>query len=278
MKKMVVKVLAGILMVNLLEVYSGSLVPIHAETVQKEAVQTALELNDLSNYDASLQEELQWQEESLEESEEWKSAAYLLEEQNYSWVGETEVLLEKYFSERYDIDVSEKTDALEVFASPAIPEVLAGFSDGTGNVYINERDLEKSADKLLHYTLHEMVHALGVDFYKDKSGMLSNAFYEGVTEALTKDILKTYDYDSENAVSAYDIFVSYAEKILEEDENYLTDLLSESEHDIASRIDKKAGSDTGKNFLEALTLLASGEEDEKITENCDTILQAYLQS
>ena len=278
MKKMVIKVLAGILMVNLLEVYSGSLVPIHAETVQKETVQTALELNDLSNYDASLQEELQWQEESLEESDEWKSAAYLLDEENYSWVGESEVLLENYFSEKYDIDISEKTDALEVFASPAIPEVLAGFSDGTGKVYINERDLEKSADKLLHYTLHEMVHALGVDFYKDKSGILSNAFYEGVTEALTKDILKTYDYASENAVSAYDILVSYAEKILEEDENYLTDLLSESEHDIASRIDEKAGSDTGKNFLEALTLLASGEEDEKITENCDTILQAYLQS
>lgn len=278
MKKMVIKVLSGILMVNLLEVYSGSPVPIHAETVQKETVQTALELNDLSDYDASLQEELQWQEESLEESEEWKSAAYLLDEQNYSWVGEAEVLLEKYFSEKYDIDISEKTDALEVFASPAIPEVLAGFSDGTGKVYINERDLEKSADKLLHYTLHEMVHALGVDFYKDKSGMLSNAFYEGVAEALTKDILKTYDYDSENAVSAYDIFVSYAEKILKGDENYLTDLLSESEHGIASRIDEKAGSDTGKNFLEALTLLASGEEDEKITENCDTILQAYLQS
>ena len=270
MKKKIVKILAGILTLNLF----GACCKIPV-AVQAEAAQTSLTLHDLSSYEESLQSELEWMEESLEESEQWKESAYLLDTETYPWVTESKELLKTYFSDQYGMDISEKTDGMEVYASPDIPEVLVGFSAGDGNVYLNERDLDKEADKLLHYTLHECIHALGVDFYWDKNKMFSNAFYEGITETLTQEILKTYGYDEKKA-SGYDGIVDHVGKILESDPEYLPDMLKESTHDIAGRIDEKLGEGMGKHFLEALTLIGCGEEDEKIYENCDWILDAYL--
>ena len=275
MKKKIMKILAGILLLNLFGVCEEISVIVQAEAVQEKLAQPSLILHDLSSYEESLQLELEWMEESLEESEQWKESAYLLNVETYPWVTEARELLKTYFSDKYGMDISEKTDGMEVYASPDIPEVLVGFSAGDGNVYINERDLDKEADKLLHYTLHECIHALGVDFYQDESKMLSNAFYEGITETLTQEILKTYGYDEKKA-SGYEEIVDHVGKILESDPEYLPDMVTESTHDIAGKIDEKLGEGIGKRFLEALTLIGSGEEDEKIEENCDWILDAYF--
>ena len=250
--------------------FSGTEVVLASEEIKE----TQLVLNDLSEHENEMEEEVQWLNESFDESPQWKDGAYILSEEEYPWVQEARDILIKYFQEEYEIDISEKVNEVEVYTSSNVPVFLYGFYDGTGKVFMNKDDINKEYEFIMYLVLHEMVHAVGVDFYNDKSGMKSNALYEGLAEALTKRIIETsgYVYDG---TSAYSELRVYGEKILEADSRLIPELAEGKETDIATRIDKKLGKGVGEMLLEAAVLLGSGTDDEKVRENCDIITEAY---
>lgn len=240
----------------------------------EEIQETKLILNDLSGHEKELEEEIQYLNESFDESPQWKEGAYVLSEEEYPWVREARDILIKYLKEEYRLDISEKVNEIEVYTSPNVPVFLYGFYDGTGKVFMNKSDINKEYEVIMYLVLHEMVHAVGVDFYNDKSGMKSNALYEGLAEALTKRIIEAsgYVYDG---TSAYEELRVYGEKILEADVDLIPEVAEGKETDIVTRIDEKLGKGVGDMLLEAAVLLGSRTEDEKVRENCDIITEAY---
>ncbi|NCB91808.1 MAG: hypothetical protein EOM40_04445 [Clostridia bacterium] len=233
-----------------------------------------LELNDMSSYEEDLNEEIEWNEEKLGESASWIESAQAITETDYAWVSEAKDVLIQYFADTYQQDISGKVNAIETYAAD-MDEVLYGFSDGTGKVYFNRNDIE--SDDMFHVCIHEMIHALGIDFYEDKSGLMSNAFFEGYTEKLTEIILTKYGYPYEE-VSSYGDLTTYAQTILECDESLLTDIVIEEKYDIAGRIDRILGEGAGENLLKAEMLIAIGVEAPEIGENCNTIISAYKEA
>ena len=245
-----------------------------AVLAEEEIQETKLILNDLSGHEKELEEEIQYLNESFDESPQWKEGAYVLSEEEYPWVREARDILIKYLKGEYRLDISEKVNEIEVYTSPNVPVFLYGFYDGTGKVFMNKSDINKEYEVIMYLVLHEMVHAVGVDFYNDKSGMKSNALYEGLAEALTKRIIEAsgYVYDG---TSAYEELRVYGEKILEADVDLIPEVAEGKETDIVTRIDEKLGEGAGEALLEAAVLLGSRTEDEKVRENCDIITEAY---
>lgn len=236
-----------------------------------------VKLHDMSAYADRVREEMEYFQEMYAESDAWKAGAVLLEEAEYPWVAEARELLNRYFAETYDLDASEKTAKIEVYASENLPETIAGFSDGEGCVYINRGEIERVPERMLHILLHEMIHALGVDFYGDESGMLANGFFEGVTEAATKAVLESCGYEYED-FSGYDEVFIYGEQLLQADAALVLDLVEGNERDVAKRIDARAGEGCGRTLLECELLLSTGPEGAQIGENCQRILQSYAEN
>ena len=238
-----------------------------------------LQLNDLSMYAESLQEDLDGMQDLYTESVQWEEAGTVLEESDYSWISDARELLTNYFQKTYQVDLAEKMKAIEVWTSDAIPETIGGFSDGTGKIFLNQEDVEQYKEndaRMCHTVLHEMIHAIGVDFYNDKNGLRSNAFYEGLTEALTKAVIEDAGKVYEDT-STYGTLVIYSGKIMESDPRLVVDLVSGKENDIAARIDKRLGAGIGKELLDAQSLIAFSywEEGAVIYENCERIADAY---
>lgn len=233
-----------------------------------------LQLHPLDTYESMLHDETEWHKEMLEESNVWKSTARLLDENTYGWISDAKKLIVQYFADTFAEDISQQVSALEVYATE-MSEVFAGFHGGDGKIYLQEDELQK--DRILHITIHEMIHGLGVDFYNDKNGILSNAFYEGCTETVTQYILKKYGYPFED-VSAYDALMEYGKMILDADAELLTDVVIKGACDIAKRIDDVLGEGVGSTLLKSQTLLASGEDAPEIFENCKIIMEAYQQA
>ena len=250
--------------------FSGPETVLAAEEVQE----TQLVLNDLSGHEKEVEEELKFLNDSFDESPQWKDGAYILSEEEYPWVQEARDILIKYFQEEYGIDISKKVNEVEVYTSPNVPVFLYGFYDGTGKVFMNKNDINKEYEFIMYLLLHEMVHSVGVDFYNDKSGMKSNALYEGLAEALTKRMIETSG-DVYDGTSAYAELRVYGEKILEADSDLIPELAEGKETDIVTRIDEKLGKGVGDMLLEAAVLMGSGTDDEKVRENCDIITEAY---
>lgn len=236
-----------------------------------------VQLNDMSSEAERVQEELAYFQELYAESGTWKTGAVLLDETEYAWIGEARELLNRYFADTYDLDVSQKGANIEVYASENLPEGIAGFSDGANHVYINRGEIERVPERMLHILLHEMVHALGVDFYGDASGMLSNGFFEGITEAVTKTVLEEGGYTYED-FTGYDEVQLYAEPLLQADAALISDLVQGNEGDVAKRIDAHAGEGSGRILLECELLLSTGPETAEIGENCAWIVQKYAQN
>lgn len=136
-----------------------------------------VQLNDMSAYADRVQEELAYFQETYAESDGWKAGAILLDEAEYGWIGEARELLNRYFMDAYGLDASRRTAGIEVYASENLPEVVDGFCDGENHVYLNPGEIERVPERMLHILTHEMLHALGVDFYADENGMLSNGFF-----------------------------------------------------------------------------------------------------
>lgn len=235
------------------------------------------QLHDMSAYADRVQEELGYFQEMYVGSDAWKTGAALLEEAEYPWVAEARELLNRYFTETYDLNVSEKTACIEVYVSENLPEMIAGFSDGEGCVYINRGEIERVPERMLHILLHEMIHALGVDFYWDESGMLANGFFEGVTEAATKAVLESCGYEYED-FTGYDDVLIYGEQLLQADAALIFDLVEGNERDVAKRIDARAGEDCGRTLLECELLLSTGPEGAEIGENCQRIVWRYAEN
>ena len=237
-----------------------------------EAVST-LPLNDLSGYAAKLSEELSWNEDMLLESIAWKEASQRLDESAHIWISEAKDLLAQYFLDIYGENIAEKVASIGIYVCDDMPEFIGGFHGGAGDIYINSRDLD--GGHVLNICLHEMIHALGVDFYEDERGILSNAFYEGCAEALAGRILMEYGYDYEDA-STYGELVEYAQIFLECDDHLLTDIIVKEQRDIAGRIDGILEPGAGEQFLTALTLVnGGGSEDRDVLENIEIIVHAY---
>ena len=236
-----------------------------------------VQLNDMSAYADRVQEELAYFQEMYDESDGWKAGAVLLDEAEYGWISDARELLNRYFMDAYGLDVSQMTAEIEVYASENLPEVVDGFSDGENHVYLNPGEIERVPERMLHILTHEMLHALGVDFYGDESGMLSNGFFEGLTEAATKRILETYGYAYED-FSGYDEVRIYGDQVLQADPMLLCDLVEGSERNIARRIDAGAGEGCGQVLLECELLLSTGPDASEIGENCTLILQRYAES
>ena len=235
------------------------------------------QLNDMSAYADRVQEELAYFQETYDESDGWKVGAVLLDEAEYGWISDARELLNRYFLDVYGLDVSQRTAEIEVYASENLPEVVDGFSDGENHVYLNPGEIERAPERMLHILTHEMLHALGVDFYADENGMLSNGFFEGLTEAATKRILETYGYAYED-FSGYDEVQIYGDQVLQADPMLLCDLVEGSERNIARRIDAGAGEGCGRVLLECELLLSTGPDAPEIGENCTLILQRYAES
>lgn len=236
-----------------------------------------VQLNDMSAYADRVQEELAYFQETYAESDGWKAGAVLLDEAEYGWIGESRELLNRYFMDAYGVDVSRRTAEIEVYASENLPEVVDGFCDGENHVYLNRGEIERVPERMLHILTHEMLHALGVDFYADENGMLSNGFFEGLTEAATKRILESYGHAYED-FSGYDEVRVYGEQALQADPMLLLDLVEGSEHNIARRIDARVGEGCGRVLLECELLLSTGPDSAEIGENCALILQRYAES
>ena len=115
-----------------------------------------------------------------------------------------------------------------------------------------------------------------MDFYNDTNGLRSNAFYEGLTEALTKAVIEDAGKVYEDT-STYGTLVIYSGKIMESDPRLVVDLVSGKENDIAARIDKRLGAGIGKELLDAQSLIAFSywEEGAVVYENCERIADAY---
>lgn len=252
---------------------SGSVGAITQEK-EEQVNHAPLPLHPLDAYEDMLHDEIEWHQEMLEESNVWKSTARLLDENTYGWISEAKKLIVQYFADTFSEDVSQQVSALEVYTAE-MSEVLSGFYGGDGKIYLQEDELQK--DRILHIAIHEMIHGLGVDFYQDKNGILSNAFYEGCTETVTQYILKEYGYPFED-VSAYDALVEYGKMIVDADTELLPDIVVKGMHDIAKRIDDVLGEGVGSTFLKSQTLLASGEDAPEILENCQIIMEAYQQA
>ena len=238
-----------------------------------------LQLNDLSMYEEGLQEDLEGMQELYNESARWKEAGVPLEESDYSWISDARELLTHYFQKTYRVDLSEQVEKIEVWTSDAIPETIGGFSDGTGKIFLPQEEMEQyeqDETRMCHTTLHEMIHAVGVDFYNDKSGLRSSAFYEGLTEALTKAVIEDAGEGYED-ISTYGTLLIYSGKIMEADPQLVVDLVSGKENDIAARIDKRLGTGTGKELLDAQSLIEFSYWDEgsAVYENCERITDAY---
>lgn len=236
-----------------------------------------VQLNDMSAYADRVQEELAYFQETYAESDGWKTGAALLDEAEYGWISEARELLNRYFMDAYGLDVSRRTAEIEVYASENLPEVVDGFCDGANHVYLNRAEIERVPERMLHILTHEMLHALGVDFYGDESGMLSNGFFEGLTEAATKIILESYGYGYED-FSGYDEVRIYGEQVLRADPMLLFDLVDGSEINIARRIDALACEGWGQILLECELLLSTGPDAPEIGENCALILQRYAEN
>ncbi|MGN0185970.1 MAG: hypothetical protein ACI4AL_12700 [Aristaeellaceae bacterium] len=236
-----------------------------------------VQLNDMSAYADRVQEELTYFQETYAESDGWKAGAVLLDEAEYGWIGEARELLNRYFMDAYGLDISRRTAGIEVYASENLPEVVDGFSDGENHVYFNRGEIERVPERMLHILTHEMLHALGVDFYADENGMLSNGFFEGLTEAATKRILESCGSDYED-FSGYDEVRIYGEQALQADPMLLLDLVEGSERNIAHRIDARVGEGWGQVLLECELLLSTGPDAAEIGENCTLILQRYAES
>lgn len=234
------------------------------------------QLHDMSAYADRVQEELGYFQEMYVDSDAWKTGAALLEEAEYPWVAEARELLNRYFAQAYSLDVSQRTAGIEVYASENLPENIAGFSDGEGCVYINRGEIERVPERMLHILLHEMIHALGVDFYGDESGMLANGFFEGVTEAATKAVLEGCGYEYED-FSGYDEVLIYGEQLLQADAALVFELVEGNERDVARRIDARAGEGCGRMLLECELLLSTGPEGAEIGENCQRIIWRYAE-
>ena len=175
--------------------------------------------------------------------------------------------------------MSEKMKEIEIWTSDAIPETIGGFSDGTGKIFLNQEDLEQYKEndaRMRHTVLHEMIHAVGVDFYNDKNGLRSNAFYEGLTEALTKAVIEEAGETYEDT-STYGDLAIYSGKIMEADSQLVADLVNGKENDIATRIDRRLGAGVGKELLDAQSLIAFSywEDGAAVYENCERIADAY---
>lgn len=238
-----------------------------------------LQLKDLSMYAESLQEDLDEMQDLYTESVQWEDAGTPLEESDYSWIFEARELLVNYFQKTYQVDLSEKMKEIEIWTSDAIPETIGGFSDGTGKIFLNQEDLEQYKEndaRMRHTVLHEMIHAVGVDFYNDKNGLRSNAFYEGLTEALTKAVIEEAGETYEDT-STYGDLAIYSGKIMEEDSQLVADLVNGKENDIATRIDRRLGAGVGKELLDAQSLIAFSywEDGAAVYENCERIADAY---
>ena len=236
-----------------------------------------VQLNDMSAYADRVQEEQAYFQETYAESDGWKVGAVLLGEAEYGWIGEARELLNCYFMDAYGLDVSQMTAEIEVYASENLPEVVDGFCDGEKHVYLNSGEIERVPERMLHILTHEMLHALGVDFYADENGMLSNGFFEGLTEAATKRILESYGYTYED-FSGYDEVRIYGEEALLADPMLLFDLVEGSERNIAQRIDARVGEGWGQVLLECELLLSTGPDAAEIGENCTLILQRYAEN
>ncbi len=235
------------------------------------------QLHDMSAYADRVREELGYFQEMYVDSGAWKTGAVLLEEAEYTWVAEARELLNRYFAQTYALDVSQKTAGIEVYVSENLPENIAGFSDGENRVYINRGEIERVPERMLHILLHEMIHALGVDFYEDESGMLANGFFEGVTEAATKAVLESCGYEYED-FSGYDEVLIYGEQLLQADAALIFDLVEGNERNVAKRIDARAGEGCGRMLLECELLLSTGPEGAEIGENCQRIIWHYAEN
>lgn len=240
---------------------------------------SSLPLHDMTADEPRFQENMDYMQELYAESEDWKAQIEPLSETDYPWIDESRQLLIQYYADRYAMDISESVNAIQVYSSASLPETIAGFSDGAGNVYISASEIERVPERMLHTLLHELVHAIGVDFYADASGLLSNGFYEGLTEALTLDILKSEgDSNSIEEYSAYDEVLPYSELFLQADPELAALLVESADFDIAARIDEKLGAGTGDILLKCEFLLALGPDTDEVMENCDLIVHAYMQS
>lgn len=240
---------------------------------------SSLPLHDMTADEPRFQENMDYMQELYAESEDWKAQIEPLSETDYQWIDESRQLLIQYYADRYAMDISESVNAIQVYSSASLPETIAGFSDGAGNVYISASEIERVPERMLHTLLHELVHAIGVDFYADASGLLSNGFYEGFTEALTLDILKSEgDSNSIEEYSAYDEVLPYSELFLQADPELAALLVESADFDIAARIDEKLGAGTGDILLKCEFLLALGPDTDAVMENCDLIVHAYMQS
>lgn len=235
------------------------------------------QLNDMSSYAERVQEELGYFQALYAESDGWKTGAVLLDEAEYAWIGEAREVLKRYFADAHALDVSQKAAKIEVYASANLSDGIAGFSDGENHVYINRGEIERVPERMLHILLHEMIHALGVDFYGDASGMLANGFFEGMTEAVTKAALEESGYAYED-FTGYDEVQLYAEPILQADAALISDLLQGNEGDVAKRIDALAGEGSGRILLECELLLSTGPEGEEIGDNCAKIVRRYAEN
>lgn len=238
-----------------------------------------LQLKDLSMYAEGLQEDLDGMQELYTESVQWEEAGTPLEESDYSWISDAREFLTHYFQKTYQVDLSEKMKEIEVWTSDAIPETIGGFSDGTGKIFLNQEDVEQYGEddaRMCHTVLHEMIHAVGVDFYNDENGLRSNAFYEGLTEALTKAVIEDAGEAYEDT-STYGNLAIYSGKIMEADPQLVVDLVNGKEDNIAARIDKRLGAGVGKELLDAQSLIAFSywEEGAAVYENCERIVDAY---
>lgn len=233
-----------------------------------------LQINDMSVFEDRVQEELAYFLELYDESEAWKTDAVLLDDTEYVWVGETREMLNRFFADTYDLDISERTARIEVYASTNLPETLGGFSDGENHVYINQSEIERVPERMPQLLLHEMLHALGIDFYWDESGMISTGFFEGATEAAVQMIMEACGHTYED-FSGYGEVMLYAEQILRADPALIFDLVQGDECDIAHRIDAHTGEGCGQILLECALLLSTGPDAPEIGENCALIAQEY---
>lgn len=236
-----------------------------------------LQINDMSVYEDRIQEELAYFLELYAESDTWKADAVLLDDVEYAWIGESRELLNRFFADTYDLDISERTARIEVYASKNLPETIGGFSDGENHVYINQDEIERVPERMTQILLHEMLHALGIDFYWDESGMLSNGFFEGATEAAVQIILENYGYSYED-FSGYDEVMLYADQIVRSDLMLIFDLVQGDECDIVHRIDMHTSEGCGQILLECSLLLSTGPDAPEIGENCALIAQEYAKN
>ncbi len=284
-KRKIVLFCAGMLCISLLcacqreETAKTTSVQGSAVAGHKQEVHLLEELEPIDDLQSEIDGDLQDMEETDALAEKMLDSKTALSVSDYPWATQAQRLLKRFFQDKYSRDITEMLNAVQLYQiDVGENDWIDGFYASQYHaIFINQKNLHRyTDDRNCHIYLHELLHAMiGLHEKQEKSGAVSLGFYEGLVEALTKEILQTYTGSYEDFSIYSEVQTETAYEIWNADSEILTALVFEKQWDVAGRVDAVLGDGVGKILLKCEFLLQNQETDERIVHNLNVITQAY---